>query len=304
MRNRVLHIAALAFIVMLLNSCYGSVSSNKGLSIYITDAPIDRASAVNIAIASIEIDGDPADKSTLPQTFSFSPSVVADVYAFQGGAENPLVLFGLVPAGHYTSMKVTLVTDPLSLASSITLPDGTHTLYIPGGNSPVISVPMDLSMTNGGTASITIDFDLRKSIIQDPNDSSKYQLFPSMRAVQDELAGNITGGVATTRVANGGGSCVPAVYVYQGSNVAPTDINLNAPGGSVQPFATALVGLNRTTFAFNFTLAYLPPGLYTLAFTCNADQDVADQDNSAVMNFTAGINATVQARNTSFVAFN
>jgi hypothetical protein len=315
MLNRVLKIALLALVVMLLNSCYGSVAANKGLTIYVTDAPIDNATAVNISIASIELDGDAGDSTTQPQFVTFSPATQVDVYSAQGGAEAALITYLPIATGFYTSMKVTLVADSLSASSSITLPDGTHILYIPNGDSSVVTVPIStpppparsgMPFASGGIANLTIDFDLRASIIQDPNDSSKYLLIPCMRAVQNELSGTITGGISTALESNNGSGCVPAVYAYQWVNsmpVTPTDLNLNATPGSVQPYATALVGLNGTTQTFNFSIAYLPAGQYTLAFTCNADQDIATQDNSAQVNFTSVVNATVTVRNVTFVAF-
>jgi hypothetical protein len=155
-------------------------------------------------------------------------------------------------------------------------------------------MPIDFTLASGGTVNMTVDFDLRKSIIQDPNDSTKYLLNPSMRAIQNELSGTLTGSIATSLV-----TCLtPAVYVYSG-NVTPTDVDINAPVGTVQPFTTTLVGLNQTSALYNFTAAFLPAGTYTAAFTCQAPLDVINQANT--IKFTAVTTGVVTDGGTTFV---
>src|SRR5205085_1510579 len=123
--------------------------------------------------------------------------------------------------------------------SNITLPDGVHILYIPPGVSSAVQIPLDFDFAGGSDLAITVDFDLRKSIVPDPNDPTKYQLFPSTRAILNRDGGAITGNIATALI-----TCLePAIYVYQG-DVTPTDVDITAPASRVQPLSTALVGLN------------------------------------------------------------
>jgi len=60
------------------------------------------------------------------------------------------------------------------------------------------------------------------------------------------------------------------------------------------------VGLNQTTGNYNFTASFLPPGEYTVAFTCQASLDVANQANA--ISFTSVIRTNVQAGVTSFTS--
>ncbi|HEX2668584.1 MAG TPA: DUF4382 domain-containing protein [Gammaproteobacteria bacterium] len=288
MLNRMLKTAALALPALFLMSCgYGNVN---GVSLAITDAPLDLATSVNISFAKIEFSG----PDVSPFKVNIKPASSVDVFQLQGGIA-ATVLSGLqVKPGHYTNLRVTLAADPNTAQSNITLPDGLHILYIPAGVSTKVDIPIDFTIASGGSVNLTMDVDLRKSIIQDPDDPTKYQLIPSIRAVETERSGTITGSVDSSLIA-----CLsPAVYVYSG-HVTPTDVDIADPTHQ-QPLSTALVGLNATTGNYNFTVGFLPTGDYTVAFTCQATLDVANQSNP--IQFTSMTRTSVQPRVTSFIA--
>lgn len=287
---RTLKAAFAALVLVSLSSCYGS--STSGLYLYITDAPIDLASAVNVSFSRVQLTG---GVGVQPQTLTISPASNVDLYQLQAGIA-ALVTAGFeIQPGHYTDLSVTIAADPNTAQSNITLPDGVHILYLPKGVSSTVHMPIDFTIGSGGTVTLTMDFDLRKSIIQDPNDPTKYQLIPSMRAVQNELSGTLTGSIATSLI-----TCLsPAVYVYPGK-VTPVDVDISAPASRLQPLSTALVGYNQTSGLYNFTAGFLPAGTYTAAFTCEATLDVANQANS--INFTSVTTADVRASNTTFIA--
>ena len=234
MLNRIMKNAWLALAALFLSSCGGGGSS--GLNVYMTDAPVDLASSIIVSFAQITLDGPDVAK---PQTLVFSPVRSMNLFQLQGGLSGPLVQQLPIASGHYTDLKLTISASSLAVQSSITLPDGTHVLYIPDGSPSTIDLPVDFTFNSGDNLDLTLDFDMRKSIVQDPEDSSKYILIPSIRAVLNNDTGLITGRVDTSLI-----TCTtPAVYVYSG-DVTPTDVDSNAPAGTVQPLATALVGLN------------------------------------------------------------
>lgn len=289
MLNRMMKTAALALAALLLASCGGHTF--HGINIAITDAPIDLATSVNISFAQIKLSG----PSVSPTQLDINPASSVDLYQLQGGLAQPMVASIQAQPGHYTTLSMTILADPASGQSNITLPDGVHILYVAPGVSPRVQIPVDFDFGSGEDLAITVDFDLRKSIIVDPNDPTKYQLIPSMRAVLDKDAGAITGTVATALV-----TCLdPAVYVYPGDVTTPTDVNLNAPAGTVQPISTTLVGLNSTSGLYNFTAGFLPAGEYTIAFTCAATQDVANQANT--LSFSKVQHVTVTPQSNAFV---
>lgn len=315
MRNLTLRSASVVLAALLLNSCG---SNPSGLTLSITDAPVDTALAVNVAIAEVDlVDTNGNNVSGV----TFDPATTVDLFTFQGGLSAPLVEQLGVPAGNYKALIVTLATDPLSPQSSVSQPDGSHILYIPNGSPSKITVPVNFSVASNTVTNVTIDFDARRSVIQDPIDPTKYILIPSMRAVVNELSGSITGSVDATLISSVP-NCIQGmtVYAYSGS-VQPTDVNITLPTGSVQPVSTALVGLNATSGQYNFTLAFLPTTLtlpdavptntYTLAFTCQGNEDTPNQSDAVsvkpnllpnTIQFSSLTFATVQANTTVFVA--
>jgi hypothetical protein len=288
MLNRMLKIATPALAALLLASCGGG--EFHGVNLAITDGPIDLASSVNITFSQIELTG----PNLKPTVLTISPASTIDLYQLQGGLAQTIVTAIQALPGHYTTLILTIVADPNSGQSNILLPDGTHTLYLPPGVSSQVKIPIQFSLASGGDVNITADFDLRKSIIPDPNDPTKYELIPNIRAIINEDSGSITGEVGNELI-----TCLqPAIYVYQGADVTPTDIDIDAPAGRTQPYSSALVGFNQTSSRYNYTVGFLPPGEYTLAFTCDAPLDVANQANT--LQFTKIVHATVTAGTTTF----
>jgi uncharacterized protein DUF4382 len=288
MPNRILKIAVAALAVLLLANC-GS-GEVHGVSLALTDSPIDNASAVNISFSRVELSG----PSVTPTVLNVRPAASVDLYQLQGGLSQTVASKIQAKPGHYTTLTLTIVADPNSGQSSIVLPDGFHILYIPPGVSSKVEIPIDFDYASGGDVDLTADFDLRKSILPDPNDSTKYQLIPAVRAVINQQTGSISGEVNTSLI-----TCLqPAVYAYRGE-VTPTDMDIAAAPGSVQPYATALVGLNVTSGRYDFTVGFLPAGDYTVAFTCDAAFDVANQANT--LRFSKAVHATVTPLVTSTI---
>ncbi|HEY3644300.1 MAG TPA: DUF4382 domain-containing protein [Gammaproteobacteria bacterium] len=289
MLNRMMKTATLALAALLLASCGGG--TRHGITLSITDAPIDLASSVNVSFAQIKLSG----PHVVPTVLNISPAASVDLFQLQGGLTEIMADTIQAQPGDYDTLTLTILADEASGQSNITLPDGVHILYVPPGVSPKVNLPVKFTFNSGGDLFLTVDFDLRKSIVQDPNNPTKYQLFPTMRVVEDQLTGSITGNVATPLV-----TCLePAVYVYSG-DVTPTDVDISDPQ-HVNPISTALVGLNSTSGLYNFTAGFLPAGEYTIAFSCNAQLDVANQANT--LSFSRVLHVMVDAQQTTFVSF-
>ncbi|HET7396457.1 MAG TPA: DUF4382 domain-containing protein [Gammaproteobacteria bacterium] len=278
--------------VLLLASCGGS--GNTGLTVYLTDAPIDNAISVNIGLVGVKVQG------TGGVYYFPTPQIeTPDFYQLQGGLEGYLMTAAQLPAGEYQSISLDFSADVNSNVSSIALTDGTvHQLYIPTGEPTTVTAPINFTMPSNGEANITIDLDLRKSIIKDPNNPTKYILRPVLRAVNNNSYGTISGTVDTTLLTS---TCVPAVYIYSG-DVTPTDVEINATSGIVQPITSALVGLNVTSGQYGFTAGFLPPGQYTAAFTCEANLD--NPDTADTIHFSSVKQTTVTNHATAIVTMN
>lgn len=287
--------AAILCVALLLASCGGGSSSNSNnISLYLADAPIDQASSVVVSFTEIDVTG---DQGTFP--FPFPQSTPINIYQLQGGLSQ-FLFQGTLPAGHYTSITLYFDALPGTLDSYVTLVGNgnSYPLVIPAGQPTKITVPVNFIVFQNLTASYTLDLDLRKSVLPDPSDPNQYILQPSLRAVSNNAYGMITGTVANKLVSSG---CAGAVYVYPGK-VTPTDVNINAPAGSVQPISSALIGVNNTTGQFAFTVGFLPAGDYTVAFTCQANLD--NPTTSDNIQFPSTTTTSVKAGSTAFITLN
>jgi hypothetical protein len=129
--------------------------------------------------------------------------------------------------------------------------------------------------------------DLRQSLsFDEAND--RYTLVPSLRAVRTEDAARIEGSVAVTCPVGTVLSERGAIYLYLGRNAQPDDLD----GAEAEPFATTGV-TESGTVGFRYALRYLPAGDYTLAFTCQGDEEVPGSDED--LDFLNAENVAIDA---------
>jgi hypothetical protein len=91
--------------------------------------------------------------------------------------------------------------------------------------------------------------------------------------------GAIAGAVSSSLIT---GSCTPGVYLYSGNVTSPEDINQAAPSTDTNQPITAQQPVATTTPPYSYLFAALPPGTYTLAFTCQAAADKLTQADPGV----------------------
>jgi hypothetical protein len=110
---------------------------------------------------------------------------------------------------------------------------------------------------------------------------------PTLRIVDDANVGAITGEVDSALV---GEQCKPTIYVFQGGDVIPDDIEEANVAGDIDPLVVVGVPVVNGSTAYSYRAAFLPPGTYTVAFTCDDDDPVLDQ----TLTFLTPKNVTVQ----------
>lgn len=91
--------------------------------------------------------------------------------------------------------------------------------------------------------------------------------------------GAIQGAVAGSLVT---GSCSPGVYLYMGNITSPEDINRSAASTDTNQPITAQQPVATSTPPYSYSFSALPPGTYTLAFTCQAASDNPAQADPSV----------------------
>jgi hypothetical protein len=96
----------------------------------------------------------------------------------------------------------------------------------------------------------------------------------------DVTLGSIQGAVASSLVT---GTCAsPGVYLYGGNVSSPEDFNSAATSTDTNQPITAQLPAASSSPPYSYLFTALPPGTYTLAFTCHAADDNPAQANPAV----------------------
>lgn len=286
----------------LLSACGGgsasdSTSSTGKMTLAVTDAPVDSAKEVFVEFTGVALK--PANGEEIVYDLGLRS---IDLLALQGGNSSALLDGVSLPAGEYEWMRLMVNAQRTTMDSYIKLEnDEQYSLFIPSGAETGLKLVSGFTVPVNGSASFTIDFDLRKSITAPPGQAD-YYLRPALRVVNNTQVGAIAGTVSTTTL--GDASCEnpdPAqngnvVYVFSGLDVTPSDVD----GGEVDPVTTANVEPNADgTYAYN--AAFLTAGDYTVAFTCQAKSDDPEAADSLV--FLGTTNASVTADATTAVDF-
>ncbi|MHB8477590.1 MAG: hypothetical protein ACYDBZ_15015 [Steroidobacteraceae bacterium] len=112
---------------------------------------------------------------------------------------------------------------------------------------------------------------------------------PGQTATVDVALGAIQGQVTGTLPSG----CTPGVYLYSGNVTAPEDRNTTAlPTDRNQALASVLL-VATSTPPYYYQFGALPLGTYTLALTCQANQDELTQADAAAFSpVTTGIVVT------------
>ena len=276
---------------VMLTGCGGSGSATTGtMSLSVADTPVDKASSVVVTFTGVQLHGVSGNDAT----FNFASPKQIDLMTTQNGNAASLLDGVTIPAGNYQWIR--LMVD-LS-QSSITLTDGSmHPLTLSSGELKLVS---GFSVAEGSQTDFTIDFDLRKAVTLA---NGNYILRPALRLLNNQLAGMIMGSASNTFMIGSNSiastTCSPAVYVYSGSNVTPVDINTTLTS-TMQPIETATLSLNNGTSNYDYKVAFLNPGVYTLTVTC-ALYDYSD--SSDAITFSPTKTVTVMANTATTVGF-
>ena len=263
------------------------------LGIGVTDAPVDEADKVVVRFTGIEIK--PASGNAEVITFA-SPKDI-DLLALQGGNAAPLISDYDVPAGDYEWLRLMVSAEFDNVVDSyIEIRGSQHELYVPSGSETGLKLNTGFVVPQGGVANYTIDFDLRKSVVE-PNGQPGYFLKPSLRMVNNIEVGSLSGSIDSAIIASQcEGTALGAVYVYSGDDVVVDDVG----GAGVDPLASGAVTVSEQG-AYVYQIGFLLAGDYTISYTCDAASDNPESDD--VLDFFGNQNIDITAGATTTVDF-
>lgn len=255
-----------ALVVLIASStlvgCQGSVTVDMA-----TEAPADtRVADVRTELSGLEFER--SDGTTEKLEFTSAQPInlmqLADL-------QNSVRLFTSeeVPEGSYTGVRLLFEPDQ---DATVTRLDGTqYDLSIAEGEY----APLDFSVKKDRSTreNISLTMDLRKSLRFDEDDR-EYTLTPALRTVVTEKAASVAGRVDVACPAGHSLNQGGAIYLFEGRDVDPDDI-----GSDVTPYATSRLFFDSFSGRLGYALRFLPEGDYTIAVTCNGDEDDPARDD-------------------------
>jgi hypothetical protein len=289
--------------ICLLSACGGSESNEESteatttsFSLAISDAPIDDAISVMVYFDEVILEGN-GESISIDITDANGQAKAVDLLTVQGSNFASLIDDQSIPLGQYSQLRLSVTSD-----SYIELVGGTFPLQVPSGELKLGGITALANVT----AAYTVEFDLRKSLV-DPVGQQVIFLKPrGVRLVANNDVGILKGTVTEDLVLDA--SCANkldpmagnSVYLYTGIeddvNILGDDADQPADTNEVSPFTTANVAFNQQSQAYEFEAGYLPVGDYTLAFTCQALIDQPETDENAIDGFNM---LSIQAVNIS-----
>jgi hypothetical protein len=280
-----------------LHGCGGSDDSQPAmgrLTLGVTDAPVDDATAVVVKFTAVELKPESGDAFTI----ELNPAQSIDLLALAGGSSRELLQERSVPAGKYTWIRLLIETQANTTSSYIDLESGArHALVVPSGSESGLKLIRGFTVAAGSVSNFTIDFDLRKSVIAPPGQAPDYLLKPVLRIVDNLQVGVIAGTVAPAMITDG---CEPVVYVFSGAGVVPDDLDTD-PAPDVDPLVSVPVQLDAASGEYRFRASFVEVGAYTASFTCDGDVDTPEGSESLVFAGTQNVN--VSANQTATISF-
>lgn len=276
----------ISVIVILSSACgEGTVVVN------LTDAPVEDVVAVNLRVTGVELQR--ADGTV--ERLDFSDRTI-DLLALTAGTSTQLIRADDITAGDFSGVRLLIDASGSDDESTVTpRSGGTVPLQRSGGD---LLATRNFIVEDEESTTLTIDFDLRRSLQAPDTVGGNYFLTPTLRLVQNNQAGSIAGSVSNTLATeagcdeDGGDAGIGnVVYVFPAGAV-PDDIDNILP----EPVTTARAVNSGGSSDFDYVAAFLPEGDYVVAFTCRGEFD--DLQTEQDLAFSAAQTVTVTAGQT------
>lgn len=265
-----------------LVGCEGTVTVDMGTM----TAADPEISEVTVELNGVELEG-----SGGGQTITFDEPVRMNLLEFVDGNLFRLFTDEELPDGRYTGAR--LLFDPDDEEDdAVTLFNGAG-FELNVAEGVVADVAFTVDKDSSSDDNIVLQLDVRQSLSFD-DATDVYTLTPVVRGVRTEDSGDIFGQVTRSCPSSSPLDRGGAVYLFTGRDITPDDRD----GAGEEPYLTTRVLIEGGVQAPpEFILNFIPEGDYTIAFTCNGDED--DAATSDDIRFEDVANIEVRAEETT-----
>lgn len=314
MHKAIVTSAVLASMAM-LTACGGSsdddVATTAVFSLGVSDAPVNGAKSVMVCFNEIELTGNGLPKQSFligddteaamanDNCRDAQGNVIAntrgiDLLLLDGAKSEALVSGAELEAGNYGQLRLEIAPG-----SYVEEADGTkRALRVPSNELKLGGV----TLSAGGNFTYTLEFDLRKALVDPPGQNS-YLLKPTgLRLVDNSEIGHLTGLVSEGLLLTSGCTVAPAditmpvatVYMYQGADRPIAELSDNGGDNTYQPYASTNVYFDGVT-EYSFSIGYVDADTYTVALSCDTEDNPEAADDISFLqtkNVTIGASST------------
>ncbi len=265
----------------------GNQPDSTSFSLAVSDAPVDQANEVVVYFDTVELIGEEGTETFDVRDGNGDPMAI-DLLQYQGDAFIEIVSATDIPLGTYSQLRL-VVTDDSYISTDV----GTFNLSVPSGE---LKLDGFVALPNV-EAAYTVEFDLRKSVVDPVGQSTTYFLKPrGVRLVANGEVGTLSGTVSSDVITHPDCSVKAdsdvgnAIYIYSDVNLDAGVLGDDADSPDdeleVSPYAIATVNFDEASDSYSYVAGYLPAGDYTVAFSCLADIDAPETDENSDDGFT------------------
>lgn len=273
--------------ILLTTSCIDNEALRGRIILTLTDAPIDAANIKKVNIAINRVDVLRKGEQAWQTIKSFEDPRTVDLLEYTQGEFYDLTEQYLTP-GEYSGIRLQLnlanVDNGLTVfpQSNLVFTNGTQeTLFVEDGGSNYVEVMRDFQIVTNQTTFLTLDFDVRKSIVIA---DQEYKLRPFMRVIETNTAGGIDG-----QFRDFANYDKVLAFAYASGTFAMSETQ------GEQAFTNAVsAAVVKNTLGGRFYISFLPKGTYDLIF---ADLK-ADGSMNSILGKIAGV--TVDSQEDTF----
>lgn len=166
-----------------------------------------------------------------------------------------------IDGGEYDRLRLRLADDPGTVARTAQTTEDIEAGTATGDDT---AVAFDINADKSGTTSLLVALDTVLSL-SEKTDGTGFTLDPVIRAMDNGDAARVSGSIPTSRFADAACSTgTRLVYAFVGTGVTADERD----GVGVEPIATAPIERSVAGGPGSYVLDFMPPGEYTLAFTC------------------------------------
>jgi hypothetical protein len=273
------------------------------VSFAVSDAPIGSLEAVVITIDRVTLNR-PGDDVVIDEFPAEDPeddpvsTIQVDLLDYQG-LDSALIVDGVeLEVGDYQNLRLSIVDEDIDASYVIEEGGARKPIKVPSHELKLGRIRVEAT----GVQTFVVEFDLQRAMTYNPGPPGpdRYILKPRGVRVVDVAAAALLDGVVDPSLFDGEAPCSEkldpgignVVYLYRGHGLDPAElgdlfypaVDDQAAMSLVAPYASEVAAAADGAYTFS----YLPPGDYTLAFSCDAEGDDADLDDGIVIPTPSG----------------